>query len=272
MRRTLFGPWRIAEIVHGESWRAVGRWPSLVIALSPSEPAVACLSLRLLEKRLRDVRAFVLALRILGTVSSIALVFGAPVAVDRYGRAGLYYAFDALLVLGALIAILCFFATRTLGARGWTSMRFAITYLWPFAAPYAAERVMAFAIADGSPVDAFRALAGREAFARWARPYAYDALASSGARGVQLIDGFDYQVRRGKLEEMLGVLPASVTLGARICPRCGASYREDVRDCTDCAGVELITAVSPRNTPKAERAPIARGGGSSIRRKRRRKR
>ena len=260
MRRVMFGPWRIAEIVRTDAWRAVGRWPSLVLSLSPAESSDARLSLRRIEERLQRVRALVVALRILGMVTSIALVVGAPIAVDRFGRAGLYYSLDTLLVLGALTAALCVVATRRLDARGWAPIRFAIAYLWPFAGPYAAERVLAFAIANGSPLDVFRALAGQEAFAQWARPYAYDALASSGARELELVDGFQHQLRRSNLEEMLGVLPVHTSPGARICPRCGASYREDVRECTDCS-VALITAVSRRNTPKVERAPTARGGG-----------
>jgi hypothetical protein len=272
MRRSLFGPWRIAEIVRSESWRAVGRWPSLVLSLSPAEPARARLTLRQIEERLRRVRAFVVVLRIVGFITSIALVFGAPIAVDRFGRAGLYYSADALLALGVLTALLFISATRRLEARGWTPIRFASAYLWPFAGPYAAERVMAFAIADGSPLDVFRALAGNESFAGWARPHAYDALAESSAREMQLIDGFDYRVGRRTLEEMLEMLPKDVTPGARICPRCGASFREDVRACADCGGVALVTASLPRHAPKVERAPTVRSGGSSIRRKRRRRR
>jgi hypothetical protein len=272
MRRSLLGPWRIAEIVRSESWRAVGRWPSLVLSLSPAEPARARLTLRQIEERLKRVRSLVLALRIAGAVTSIALVFGAPLAVDRYGRAGLYYSADALLALGVLTALLCIFATRRLEARGWTPIRFAIAYLWPFAGPYAAERVMAFAIADGSPLDAFRALAGNESFVRWARPHAYDTLTASGAREMHLVDGFDYPVRRRTLEEMLEMLPKDATPGARICPRCGSSFREDVRACTDCGGVALITASPRGHAPNVERAPTVRGGASSIRRKRRRRR
>ena len=219
MRRTLFGPWRVAEIVRSESWRAVGRWPSLVLTLTPAEPARARVRLGQLEARLRDVRAIVVALRILGTVTSIALVFGAPLAVDRYGRTGLYYSADALLVLGVLTAILCIVSTRRLDARGWTPIRFAIAYLWPFAGPYAAERVLAFAIADGSPLDVFRVLAGKESFARWGRPHAYDALTTNSAREMRLLDGFDYRVKRSGLEEMLDVLPANTSPGSLICPR-----------------------------------------------------
>jgi hypothetical protein len=272
MRRTLFGPWRIAEIVRTESWRAVGRWPSLVLTLSPAEPARVRLTLRQLEERLQQVRALVFALRIIGAVTSIALVFGAPIAVDRYGRAGLYYSADALLALGVLTASICIVATRRLDARGWTPIRFAITYLWPFAGPYAAERVMSFAMADGSPLDAFRALAGNEAFARWARPYAYDALTANSGRELQLLTGFTHHVRRNGLEEILGVLPENTSVGALICPRCGSSFRDDVRACSDCGGIELITAAPPRKPPEVERAPLPRGAETSIRRKRRKKR
>jgi hypothetical protein len=131
---------------------------------------------------------------------------------------------------------------------------------------------MAFAIAHGSPLDVFRALAGNESFARWARPYAYDALTASSVRETQLLDGFDHRISRRTLEEMLEMLPTDASPGARICPRCGASFREDVRACIDCDDVALITASPRRHAPKVERVPMVRGGGSSIRRKRRRKR
>ena len=272
MRRTLFGPWRVVEIVRASSWRAVGLWPSLVLSLAPAEPARMRVSLHQLEERLREVRALVVALRFVGATTSIALVVGAPLAVDRYGRAGLYYSADALLALGALTAILCVVATRRLDARGWTPVRIAIAYLWPFAGPYAAERVMMFAVAGGSPLDVFRALAGIKSFARWARPHAYDALTTSSERELSLVDGFDYRLARRSLEEMLDVMPANTSPGARICPRCGTSFQDDVRACADCGGVELISAAARRNPPKVERAPASRGGGTSIRRKRRRKR
>jgi hypothetical protein len=272
IRRTLLGPWRVAEIVRSESWRAVGRWPSLVLTLSPTEPLHARVSLSQLEERVQRVRGLVLALRFLGFATGVALVFGAPLAVDRFGRAGLYYSADALLALGVLTAILCIFATRRLDARGWMPIRFAIAYLWPFAGPYAAERVMAYAMRDGSPLDVFRALSGAESFARWARPHAYDALASSSAREIQLLDGFAFRVKRSSLEEMLGVLPLDTSPGSLICPRCGVGFRDDMRACSDCGGIELITAVARQKSPKIERAPVSRGGGTSIRRKRRRKR
>jgi hypothetical protein len=271
MRRTLFGPWHIVEILHSESWRAVGRWPSVALSLSLAEPARIRLTFRQIEERLLRVRAVVIALRILGVVTSIALVLVAPFAVERYGRAGLYYSADGLLALGVLTAILCVVATRRLDARGWMPIRFAIPYLWPFSGPYAAERLMAFAMADGSPLGAFRALAGNESFARWARPHAYDALAATDEREMPLLDGFAYRVKRRELEEMLGVLPANTLTGSLICPRCGAGFRDEVRACSDCGEVELITAAAS-HSPKIERMAVARRAGGSIERKRHRKR
>jgi hypothetical protein len=252
MRRTLFGSWHVAEILHSESWRAVGRWPSVVLSLALTEPVRTRLTYRQLEERLQRVRAVVITLQIVGIMNGVALVFGAPLAVERYGRAGLYYSGDALLGLGVLTSILCVVATRRLDARGWTPIRFAIAYLWPFSGPYAAERVLAFAMADGSPVGAFRALAGNESFARWARPHAYDALAATGAREMPFLGGFGYRVGRRELEEMLGVLPANTSTDSLICPRCGVGFRDDVRVCSDCGEIELIRAAA-RNPPRPKR-------------------
>jgi ribosomal protein S27AE len=275
MRRSLFGSWRIVEVVRAGAWRAVGRWPSLVLALVSTEPTRAPLSARQIRARLERARAPIIVLRALGFATSLVLVVGAPVAVDRYGRAGIYVAAVALLGLGIINVFVSALACRRLDANGWASLRFGTAYLWPFAGPYAAERVLALAVAGGSPVDVFREIAGAESFAQWARPHAYDALIRHDSREVHLLDGFGFHLGRRKVEELLSVLPPNVPPDSRFCPRCGANFQDDVRDCTDCGGVELVTAPSnllPIDKPVARREALSGQGSTSLRRRRRRKR
>ena len=274
MRRSFLGAWRFVEIVRSEGWRAIGRWPSIVLTLVSTEPSRALLSAKQIEERLRRVRAHVFVLRIIGIATGLLLVVGAPVAVSRYGREGLYYCAAALLVLGLISATVSALASRRLDARGWIPIRFGAAYVWPFAGPYAAERVLSFAVAGGSPIEVLRALAGDESFARWARPHAFDALALRDGRELHLLEGFAHHFRRDKVEELMTVLPLGVSAGSRYCPRCGAAYQDDVPSCADCAGVALITGgigVATDTKPTASRAGMP-SRGSTIRRRRRRKR
>jgi hypothetical protein len=275
MRRSLLGPWRIVDIVREGAWHAVGRWPSLVMALVSTEPTKALLSARQLQARLQSVRVTMNILRAFGIVTSLVLVIGAPVAVGRFGRAGLYDAVACLLALGIITACVSGSAFRRLGADGWSSARFGAAFLWPFAGPYAAERVLALAVAGGSPVEVFRVLASAERFAHWARPHAYDALDRESSRKLRLLDGFDFHLGRHRVEALLSILPQNISQGSRFCPRCGANFQDDVRECTDCAGVELVTARSnllPIGKPVARREALSRQGTTSLRRRRRRKR
>jgi hypothetical protein len=275
MRRSLFGPWRIVDVVRAGAWRTVGRWPSLVLALVSTDPTRAQLSARQLHARLEQARVSVTLLRALGFATSLMLIVGAPIAVSRYGRQGIYYAAISLLALGIISAFICARAYTHLDSKGWPSVRFGIAFLWPFAGPYAAERVVALAVTGGSPLDAFRALAGAESFAQWARPHAYDALMHHDSRDLHLLDGFDFHLGRRKVEELLSVLPSNTPPDSRFCPRCGANFQDDVRECTDCSGVELVTARSnllPIRAPTSRREAQTRRGSSSLRRRRRRKR
>jgi hypothetical protein len=243
--------------------------------LVSTEPARARLSARQIQARLERARVPVMVLRVLGFATSLVLVVGAPVAVSRYGRAGIYYAAASLLALGVINAFVSAFAYARFDASGWSSVRFAVSFLWPFAGPYAAERVLALAVAGGSPVDVFRAVAGAESFAQWARPHAYDALIRHDSRELHLLDGFDFHLGRRKVEELLSVLPPHTPPDGRFCPRCGANFQDDMRECTDCGGVELITAPSnllPMGKPVTRRESLSRQGSTSLGRRRRRRR
>jgi hypothetical protein len=275
MRRSLLGPWRFVEVVRAGAWRAVGRWPSLVLAMVSTEPTRARLSARQIQARLDAARVPAAILRALGIVTSVVLVFGAPVAVSRYGLAGMYYAAACLLALGIVTACVSGIACRRLDASGWSSVRFGAAYLWPFAGPYAAERVLALAVASASPVEVFRVLAGAEAFAEWARPHAHDALNRESSHELRLVDGFGFHLARRKMQELLSVRPEHTSPHERFCPRCGATFQPDVRECTDCGGVELVTSqsiVPLVGKPIPRREALSRQGATSLRRRRRRKR
>jgi hypothetical protein len=272
MRRSMFGPWRIVEVVRAGAWHAVGRWPSLVLALVSTEPTRAPLSARQIQARLDAARVPGTILRVLGTVTSAVLVVGAPLAMSRYGIAGMYYGAACLLALGLATACVSAIACRRLDVGGWSSIRFSVVYLWPFAGPYAAERVLAQAVAGVSPVEVFRLLAGVESFAKWARPYAYDALKRESSRRLRLVDGFGFRLDRRGMHELLSELPQHTSSDIRLCPRCGANFRYDIRECPDCGGVELVTShsiLSLAVTPSARSEASSSQGSTSLRRRRR---
>jgi hypothetical protein len=275
LRRWLFDGWKIVEVVRAAGWRAAGRWPSAALSLVSSEPSRVSLSARDIEERLMRVRSLVNLARVIGIATSLVLVIGAPMAVSRQGRAGLYLSIDVLFVLGVVAALVAELAARRLGASESAALRFGATFLWPFAGPYAAERISSLAVAAGSPIVVARALANTDSFSRWARPYAYDALSSDRGRDVRLLEGFTHRMPRERIEAIVAARPVGLTPGSRFCPRCGATFRSEVRGCADCEGVELATiqaAAPPGRAALSTRANVAPKRNESPRRKARRRR
>ena len=271
MRRSLFGSWRSVDVIRTGAWRAVGLWPSLVLTIVSTEPAQGRLSSAHVRARLQRVRVLVVLLRALGFTTSLVLVIGAPLAEGRYGRSGIYYAASSLFALGVINALVSAVAYMRLD-RGGRSFRFAISSLWPFAGPYAAERVLQLALAGGSALEVFRELAGPASFSLWVRPHAYDALLDHDLREVRLLDGFDYHLGRRTVEELLSTPPPGTLPDSRFCPRCGADFQDDVRECADCVGVQLITGRSTTlpaaSSAAAPKSPSRRGATSRTRRRR----
>ena len=228
-RRFLAGLWSVAELdALRRRWTLVSWLPPIwttVVApqrSGPGEPPAG------LADRRRVLRPWYWTLTTLGAVELTALVAGVPLAERRFSGTGVLLAIGGALVLAVMVALVCWWARGQLGlprAAAWAALS-------PFAAPYAAERLLDETLARFSTLAVARALLPPERFRSWVRPRAYDAQSSRGA-DPELHDAING-------DELAAILaPPAASDGAPLfCPRCGAVYREGA-DCQDCAGVAL---------------------------------
>ena len=228
-RRFLGGPWSVAELdAQRRRWTLVSWLPPIwttVVApqrSGPGDPPAG------LPDRRRVLRSWYWTLTTLGAVELAALVAGIPLAERRSSGTGVLLAIGVAVVLAVIVALVCWWGRRQLGlprAAAWAALS-------PFAAPYAAERLLDETLARFSALAVARALLPPERFRSWVRPRAYDAQSSRGA-DPELHDA----VNREELQAILA--PPAASDGAPLfCPRCGAVYREGA-ECSDCAGVPL---------------------------------
>ena len=228
-RRFLAGPWTVAELdALRRRWTLVSWLPPLWTTVvspqrgGPGEPPAG------LSDRRRALRLWYWTLTTLGALELVVLVAGIPFAEERSTGSGVLLAIGGAVVLGVIVALVCWWARRRLGlprAAAWAALS-------PFAAPYAAERLLDETLARFTTLAVARALLPPERFRSWVRPRAYDAQGSRGA-DPELHDA----VHHDELQAILA--PPAATDGAPLfCPRCGAVYREGA-ECSDCAGVAL---------------------------------
>jgi hypothetical protein len=178
LRRLLAGPWRAGALAPNGGPSAVAWWPPLTLSLvvppadGPDGDAVAAR----LASRLGRALPLVGVLRVLAGAALLALVVGVPVAARRYGAYGLLAGVAGLLALTLACATVAFVAFRRLGAGRAAAVRLGAPLAWPISAPSAPERLLAYAVAGAPPVAVAAALLPAAHFARWVRPFAYDAL------------------------------------------------------------------------------------------------
>lgn len=227
LRRPVLGAWTAADAsALRRRWTLVSWLPpfwTTLLASPPVAPTVAGLA-----ARLTAVRPWYRTLSVLGTAVLVALVGGIPLAEARFTGVGVLLAIGAVLVLAIATTLVGSWARRRLRLRrspAWAALS-------PFAAPYAAERLLEDALAPYSTVAVARSLLPPPHFREWIRPRAYDALAGANA-DAELREVLD-------AAELAAVLapPRAVDDAPLFCPRCGAVYREAVV-CADCTAVPL---------------------------------
>lgn len=230
-RRFLAGPWSVSELdALRRRWTLVSWLPPLwttVVApqrSGPGDPPAG------LPDRRRALRPWYWSLTILGATQLAALVAGIPLAERRLTGSGVLLAIALALVLAVTIALLCWWARRSLGlprAAAWAALS-------PFAAPYAAERLLDETLARFTTLAVARALLSPERFRAWVRPRAYD-----GRAGRQADPELHDVVGRDELAAILAP-PPTVDNAPLFCPRCGAVYRDPATSvCADCVAVPL---------------------------------
>lgn len=249
-----FAGWRVRE-----PYARVGPlilanwWPALIVSLiisSGGSQAAApwqrdfAIAVARGRRRLRRMRWWVLALRVLATVLIAWIVVAVPLAVAWFGVTGLVRSLIAVLPLLALIGAVTGLAMRMLGSPHRKAVVTALKHIGPFSAPFAAESVIEQAFAGlGAPARLATVL-GEQRFLEWIRPWAYDARRSgsegnaSGDAAASLMAGIPVEV----LDRSISAVPQDGDSPAsRYCPRCASAYLESVSTCSACHGVLLLS-------------------------------
>lgn len=263
VEQVLEGPWRIKEVVRNERWLALARWPAVCVSVVVTDNSGAGVR-RSLISRLQIVRMRVRILRIIGVTICMLLVLVGPWAVAHFGSVGLMVVGASTLCLDVVCATLAYSCAQTLGRSARLARRFAAPFLWPFSAPYAAERVLTIATEEAQALDAARALLSEQAYLDWLRPHAFDVVKASTLRGKpprsgehQLMAEFSSTMSFRRLSKVVERAPSYLTThGGNYCPRCGAEFDTSAVNCMDCDVTPLRTVRG--EAPSAKKAPRRR--------------
>ena len=194
------------------------------------------------RRRLRRVRLTVGVLRALGVVLLLWIAFAIPLATGRFGIYGLVRGVLQAFVISVGMALISILGLRRLGMTRRECLQASLPLLSPFTAPRACEIVLAAAMRELPTLAQVAALFGEPRFLHWIRPRAYDAL--HGRRG-DVRGEFDpvadpvAALPRPVLERALSG-PSTDEHGARYCPRCARTYRQDIATCHECDALALV--------------------------------
>src|SRR5438876_397067 len=182
----------------------------------------------------RDLYTALFDLRVLGIVELLVLVVGVWFALQRFGTLGFFVAVGAVLLLCVVIFTALAFSAHGLGKPWRTALRWAFSYLSPFAAPRAADALLEETLRDVPPAVASAALLPADEFQRWVRPLVYDA---TNGREV------DRRLLEGLNLKQLSASLASHNGAGLWCPRCGATFVQG-ESCSEC-DIHLVPAGTP---------------------------
>ena len=263
LRRALGGAWVAtpADYTDRARWTVIACWRPLMsgLVLAPAASTRGgdddARGVRETDARLAThlsrTKPFVLALRLLGALALATLVLGVPWATGRFGGAGLLAGCGAALLLSAVTAGVAARALRALDHGRLASLGAAVSLLSPFAAPRAADAILAAAVGDAPQELVARRLLEPHPFEALMRPRAYDALRTPANPGLPSDDGARLADLLGTdfLTAVVAAPPANCRPEEPFCARCGAVYRSETVTCFDCGGLELLSGrdlVSPR--------------------------
>jgi hypothetical protein len=237
LRRVLFGQWMVDPPEAGDRVRLLSWWSPLMstIVLIPRQK-YARTDVDTVRAQLdgRDLHTALFDLRLLGAVELLALVLGVPFALQRFGAFGFFAALGVIVVLCLTIYAALAFSAHRLGKPWRAALRWALSYLSPFAAPRGAEVLLEEALREVAPGVATNALLPPKVFLRWVRPLVYDA---NNGREVErrLLEGLNLK--------QLGASLASPDGQGLWCPRCGATFVQG-ESCSEC-DIPLVPAETP---------------------------
>jgi hypothetical protein len=184
-------------------------------------------------RRLSRVGWMIATTQLLSVVVAVGLIAGLPFAAWKRGPMGFLWALAAVLLLSLIQSILVYAALARLATPLGARLRSAASCLWPFHAMRAGDRILV-RLVGGQVITTMRRVFGDELLVETWRASLYDALSdrkpSRAAEAVLSAAGAD---------RVSAVLrrPAGEVDAPR-CLRCGASFRAELVECTDC-GVPL---------------------------------
>jgi hypothetical protein len=244
VRNTWLRGWSVARVSEPDDRERVRllTWCSpvaLPLVLS-TRPQLSLPARRLVARfraRRARTRGHVVALRVGGVSTLIALVLGIPLLTSRYGLWGLLVAVSAVLLLSLTQAAVAMRALRRAGSSLREAAVASVRLCWPFTAPRAAEEVERQVASGMPPLVLLAELLPPGEFGSFVRPLLYDAV----VRGVESPDVRDLcdHLGESRIRALTREPPMSAD-GEAWCPRCGDSFARAHGNCSDCADVALV--------------------------------
>lgn len=241
LRRVLFGGWRARPAPAATaptSLQLLSWWSPIVSTIMlppPPETGGKAKGWKVdtVRARLEEHRLTLLDLRGLGVAALVVLVVGIPVAIDRMGAQGFFFALGLLFVICCFVVERMYAAARTMGKPRKAAFSSAIGSFSPFAASRAAEVLLEDLVRDIPPGLVARALLPFPEFLTWVRPHAYDSSQGTPA-DPRFLTGLD----PAELKQALAPPDPAAAMDSQLwCPRCGATFVQ-ADACSEC-GVTL---------------------------------
>ena len=241
LRCNPLGTWRVATPVHlWREWCLVSVLPPFFLTIVARNEAGA----KSIHGSVSDVgpRATslqqIVTLRLLCALDFLVIVFGIPWGILHRGSAGLLAFFALALALSTVIVVRSA-AVRCNGGSRTAAFRKAISFLSPFASPFAAEAALS-SLLEGQPrIAVISSLLGEAKFRALIRPAAYDVESRRSEIGGSFLEDIAKALPRSERIKILESAGDGCTKLERFCPRCAEKYSLESTACTDCNGVAL---------------------------------
>ena len=242
LRCSPLGDWRVVSPTRlwGE-WHVVSVLPPFfVTVVIPLDVATNGFS-----GAARDVPSFTrssfsaVALRVLGALDLLALVVGIPWSVAKFGAAGLFAFLGIVFALSAAIFLSCTVIFIRQGVTRKRALRTAISFLSPFAAPFACEAMLSARMRRYPRLTAISGLLGETRFHALIRRSVYDveSRVPSGSNGW--LEQIALSLSKRERAKIIHSASAGCSGFERYCPRCGEKYLLESSFCAECDGVPL---------------------------------
>ena len=181
----------------------------------------------------------IIALRLLGALDLAALVVGIPWSVARFGAIGLLTTLGILLVLSATIFLSYSLILIGQGETWRHALRAAISFLSPFASPFAAEAMLSAWMRRHPRLSAISGLLGETRFHALIRRSVYDVELRSPHRANGWLEQIALSLPKNERAKIIGSASAGCSELERYCPRCSEKYLLQSSICAECDGVPL---------------------------------